>query len=215
MREERERLGKSQRALAEVAEISKNTQLAYEAESSPITLDYLARIEICGIDADYIVTGRRGDDVLRDARQPFRLRSADESSDLVKVAEIDPRFGLGAAFMDEPPAPEMRSFSRAWLRQISSSAPDELYWARGRGDSMKPTIGDGEIVLIDRTQQTPRDQDLIWAFAWGDIGAIKRLRPMPDGSVKILSDNESVPPETAIEGELHIFGRVVAVVKKL
>jgi phage repressor protein C with HTH and peptisase S24 domain len=112
------------------------------------------------------------------------------------VPEIDPSFGLGRVFMDEAPAPEMRTFSRNWLRQITTTPPEELYWARGRGNSMAPTIDDGEPVLIDRRQQSPRDADLIWAFAWGDIGAIKRLRPMPDGSVKILSDNPAVPPDS-------------------
>lgn len=138
-----------------------------------------------------------------------------KEADVVQVAEIDPQFGLGGVFMDEAPQPEMRSFSRAWLRQITSSPPEELYWARGRGNSMEPTIGDGEIVLIDRTQQSIRDADLVWAFAWGDVGAIKRLRPMPDGSVRILSDNPAVPPDVAHDGELHIFGRVVAVVRRV
>ncbi len=117
--------------------------------------------------------------------------------------------------MDEAAAPEMRTFSRAWLRQITTSPPEQLYWARGRGNSMAPTIEDGEPVLIDRMQQSPRDADLIWAFAWGDIGAIKRLRPMPDGHVRILSDNPAVPPEIAHGSEIHVFGRVVAVVKNL
>jgi len=52
-------------------------------------------------------------------------------------------------------------------------------------------------------------------IAYGQTSMIKRLRPMPDGSVKILSDNASVPPETAYVGEVHVFGRVVAVVKRL
>lgn len=141
-----------------------------------------------------------------------RLQQADE---LVEVAEIDPSYGLGAVFMDETASPEMRTFSRTWLRQLTTSPPEELYWGRGRGNSMAPTINDGEPMLIDRMQQTPRDADLIWAFAWGDIGAVKRLRPMPDGTVKILSDNPAVPPETAHGSEIHIFGRVVAVVKNL
>jgi phage repressor protein C with HTH and peptisase S24 domain len=104
------------------------------------------------------------------------------AGELVEVAEIDPSFGMGAVFMDEAPAPEMRAFSRTWLRQLTATPPEELYWARGRGNSMAPTIDEGEPVLIDRRQQSPRDADLIWAFAWGDIGAIKRLRPMPDGA---------------------------------
>ena len=80
---------------------------------------------------------------------------------------------------------------------------------------MEGTIHDSDIVLIDRRQDSPRMADLIWAFAFGEIGMIKRLRPMPDGSVKILSDNPAVPAETAHDGELNIIGRVVAVVKRL
>jgi len=135
--------------------------------------------------------------------------------DLVEIAEIDPRFGLGAVVMDEPPAPEMRSFSRAWLRQITPSEPEELYWARGKGNSMAPTIGAGELVLIDRSDRTLSDTDCIWAFAWGHVGAIKRLRPTPDGTVKILSDNPTVPPDEASWEDIQILGRVVAVVKRL
>jgi phage repressor protein C with HTH and peptisase S24 domain len=175
-----------------------------------------------GVSLDWLLTGREGDSGRKIGTQipvaaagsPSRS-DATRRADLVQVPEIDPSFGLGAVFMDEAAAPEMRTFSRGWLRQITTTPPDELYWAAGRGNSMAPTIEDGEPVLIDRRQQSPRDADLIWAFAWGDIGAIKRLRPMPDGSVKILSDNPAVPPESAHGSEIHIFGRVVAVVKNL
>jgi len=37
----------------------------------------------------------------------------------------------------------------------------------------------------------------------------------PPRSATPLSDNPAVPPETAYDGELHVFGRVVAVVKKI
>lgn len=153
------------------------------------------------------------DDVSRKRGRRSLGKTAD--GELVEVAEIDPSFGLGAVFMDEAAAPEMRAFSRAWLRQITTSPPEELYWARGRGNSMVPTIAEGELVLIDRRHHSPRDADLIWAFAWGHIGYIKRLRPMPDGSVKILSDNPAVSSELAPGDEINIFGRVVAVVKNL
>lgn len=153
------------------------------------------------------------------AALPERVRSSrhlnDRDDDLVEVAEIDPRFGLGLGVMDEHAELKMRSFSRSWLRQITNSPPDKLYWARGQGNSMEPAISDGDILLIDRTQQSPHFGDLYWAIAFGQIGMIKRLRPMPDGSVKILSDNPSVPPETAVDDELHVFGRVIAVVKKI
>ena len=110
---------------------------------------------------------------------------------------------------------ERRPFPRAWLRMVTSTPAEQLYWAQGVGNSMEPTIGDGEVILIDRSKVGSSFGDLYWAVAYGQTGMIKRLRPMPDGSVKILSNNPSVPPEVAYDGELHIFGRVVAVVRRL
>ncbi|MBV2147923.1 hypothetical protein KRZ98_06410 [Sphingobium sp. AS12] len=155
-----------------------------------------------------------GEHSLSDRRQSYSAEPIIRS-EVVEVGEIDLRYGLGGVYMDETPEPQMRSFSREWLRQITSSSPADLHWARGQGNSMEPTISDGDIILIDRSQVTPAFGDLYWAIAFGQIGMIKRLRPMPDGSVKILSDNPAVPPDTAVDGELSIFGRVVAIVKKV
>lgn len=202
-------MGLDQKGFAAVAGVNKNSQLSYELGRTAPDTNYLEKIGEAGADIIYILTGSRAGPAGGD-NGPARPRDDD-----VQVAEIDPRFGLGNVFMDEEAVPELRSFSRSWLRQITTSPPEELYWARGRGNSMSPTIEDGEIMLIDRSQQSVLDADLIWAFAWGDVGAIKRLRPMPDGSLKILSDNPAVPPETASEGEVHIFGRVTAVIKNI
>lgn len=135
--------------------------------------------------------------------------------DMVEIAQIDMRYGMGATYIDGPVVANPRRFSRAWLRQFTPAAPEHLVWALGDGDSMEPTIRDGEVILIDRSRDTVNMADAIWACTLGDIGMIKRLRPMPDGAVKVLSDNPSVPPETAVDGELHVIGRVVAVVRRL
>ncbi len=165
---------------------------------------------------------------LNDRQQEYRYDDAPGSSrslptstadsDIVRIAAIDLNFGLGAAFMDQEimePQAETLSFPRSWLRQITDSPPSQLYWTRGVGNSMEPSIGDGDVILIDRSKVGSTFGDLYWAIAYGQTGMIKRLRPMPDGSVKILSDNQSVPPEVAYDGELHIFGRVIAVVRRL
>lgn len=138
--------------------------------------------------------------------------------DMVEVAAIDLNFGLGAAFMDSEIVEhevDTMLFPRDWLRSITRSPPERLYWAKGIGNSMEPTIGDGDVVLIDRSAVGSSFGDVYWAIAFGQTGMVKRLRPMPDGSVKILSDNPSVPPEIAHDGELHVFGRVIAVVRRI
>ena len=87
--------------------------------------------------------------------------------------------------------------------------------ATGIGESMYPTIHTNDVVIVDRSQSTPRLGDQLWALAYGDVGMIKRLRPMPDGSLKIMSDNQAVLPEVAYDGEAHIIGRVVAITRKV
>jgi len=107
------------------------------------------------------------------------------------------------------------SFSREWLRHFTDTAPEHLFSATGIGESMYPTIHTSDVVLVDRSQNTARMADQIWACVYGEVGMIKRLRPLPNGGVEILSDNPSVPPKTAFDGELHIIGRVVAVVRRM
>jgi phage repressor protein C with HTH and peptisase S24 domain len=79
---------------------------------------------------------------------------------------------------------------------------------------MMPTISDHDIVVVDRTEQRPQFGDKIWAIIFGGVAMIKRLRPMPDGSVTLSSDNQLVRDVRAVGDELHIVGRVVAIVRR-
>ncbi len=79
---------------------------------------------------------------------------------------------------------------------------------------MSPTIDDGDIMLIDLSETRPSFADLIWVCAIGEMGMVKRLATRADGTIVIKSDNPSVRDDTAVDGEIHIIGRVVAVIKK-
>jgi phage repressor protein C with HTH and peptisase S24 domain len=134
----------------------------------------------------------------------------------VRIKEIDLDYGMGASWIDGVPVTEVeRVFPSDWLVQFTRAHPQFLFFAHGAGDSMMPTIMDRDIVLIDTTQQTLNMADRIWAVAFGGAGMIKRLRPQPDGGVKLMSDNPSVRDEVAYDGELSIIGRVVAVMRKI
>ncbi len=137
------------------------------------------------------------------------------SEDEVDIQQWDIAYGMGGGtYLDLPVTGETHRFSRSWLRQFTHAPPERIFLATGTGDSMMPTILDADIVIVDTSQTEVRLADKIWAAAYGQTGIIKRLRPMPDGSVKILSDNPNVPPETAYDGELNVVGRVVAIVRK-
>lgn len=79
---------------------------------------------------------------------------------------------------------------------------------------MSPTIEDNDLVLIDRSDRSLRDQDAIWALTIGEMAMMKRLRVRGE-QVTILSDNERVPPDHAHIGEIHVVGRVSHIVRRL
>lgn len=177
------------------------------------------------VDVSWLLTGRSGsisdqlaepgNRLLRDLVSPQLAAEASSDDDLVEIDQIDLRYGMGATYADSPIEVERRQFSREWLRSFTHAAPSHLTWALGDGDSMEPTIRSGEVILIDRSQDTPRSGDGIWACAMGEIGLIKRLRHLPGGGVELHSDNPLVPPQSTADGELHVVGRVIAVVRKL
>lgn len=139
-----------------------------------------------------------------------------EQLDAVLVPQVDIGLSMGGgSALEDWPVTQMVPMSRAWLSGLTSSSPEHLFVARGEGDSMMPTLLDGDLAIIDRAQQTPRQQDRIWALAYGGWGMIKRLRSLPDGSLQINSDNAAVSPIVAYEGEAQIIGRVVGVVRRI
>lgn len=134
---------------------------------------------------------------------------------LVPVRELDLTLGMGATYLDVPVKETVRLFPIEWLRLYTKADPEDLLFAQGVGDSMEPTLRDSDLMLIDCSQKHLNMSDKVWAIAYADCGAVKRLRPVPGGGVEILSDNPNVPTATAYDGELHILGRVVATVRKM
>ncbi len=136
--------------------------------------------------------------------------------DLVTIDEIDLAFGLGETFTDQMPIETtQRRFPRAWLATLTDAPPAHLVFARGKGDSMMPTLLDGDIVLIDKTQRAFREQDVLWALTMGDAAMIKRLRNRPSGRIAILSDNPMIPADEVASNEINIVGRVVFIGRRM
>lgn len=136
--------------------------------------------------------------------------------DLVTIDEIDLAFGLGETYTDQVSVETtQRRFPRAWLATLTDAPPAHLFFARGRGDSMMPTMLDGDIVLIDKTQNRFREQDVLWAVLMGDAAMIKRLRMRPSGRIALLSDNPMVPPDEVAPDEIRIVGRVIFIGRRM
>lgn len=205
-------IGMSQSELARqvgVAQTTINGLVKGESRSSA-HLHKIARV--LGTSVDYLAG--ETDNPSSDAPPPLSSDQIAEMFDLVPVASIDMAYGMGGTFADGHVNVEVMHFPRPWLEAMTRTPAASLTWARGRGNSMSPTIEDDDIVLIDRSDRRVHDQDAIWAFTIGDIAMMKRLRVRGE-KVTILSDNDRVPPDEAHPDEINVVGRVSHIIKRL
>lgn len=140
-----------------------------------------------------------------------------EELDLAILPELDIGYAMGGgtSLTERYEQKGIVPFSRAWLRSMMSGSVGDLFVARGEGDSMEPTLKDGDIVLIDTAQQTVRAQDRIWAVVYGELGMIKRVRRTPTGTYLLMSDNSTVPPVECHDGEMNVIGRVIWIGRRI
>lgn len=150
------------------------------------------------------------------APRPASIEDIAADNGIALVEEIDLSLGMGGGrFADLAESRGMVPFKDEWLRGLYAGPLSALRVVRGEGDSMQPTILDGDLVLVDTSQQSIRAQDRIWAVFWGDLGMIKRVRRTPNGSYQLMSDNPSIAAIEAVDGEMHVMGRVIWIGRRM
>ena len=109
------------------------------------------------------------------------------------------------------------AFRKDWLRRIGV-IPASAVIARARGDSMAPTIQDGDLILIDRARadppaslRDPKDTRLAPIYAVVDDGSarVKRIELAGAGILALLSDSPTTPAEFRPTSAVAIIGRVM------
>jgi phage repressor protein C with HTH and peptisase S24 domain len=155
------------------------------------------------------------DDPAEDAFIPPTPAEIAEQMGLIKVEEIDLSLGMGAGFIDGSHVNSVaRWIPEEWVSNFTRSAAPHLSIVKPSGDSMYPTINDRDIVLIDRAHRDIDRQEGIWAMDFGGLGTIKRVRVMPDGKYKLMSDNPQVPEEMVDPNDIFVIGRVAGVFRR-
>jgi len=77
------------------------------------------------------------------------------------------------------------------------------------GDSMEPTLNNGNIIFIDKTKNDTA-KDGIYAFVNENGLFVKRIQKRVDGALDVISDNKEYPIQVVNKGEITILGKVVS-----
>ena len=136
-----------------------------------------------------------------------RLRSAMVA---IMRAPVRASAGSGALNGDERERPYF-AFDERWLKRMTTATTDDLVIIRVEGDSMAPTLGDGDDILIDRGDGGERLRDGIYVMRVDEALIVKRLAINPvSRRVTVQSDNPAYPdwPDLAIDS-IHCIGRVI------
>lgn len=130
----------------------------------------------------------------------------------VVVPQLDVGASAGAgALAGEERARGHIAFDAAWLRRLGAGDPGLLSTIRVAGDSMAPTLADGDEILVDRGDAGERLRDGVYVLRLDDVLVVKRLAVNPAArAVSISSDNPAYPgwPDCPLDA-VDVVGRVV------
>ncbi len=120
--------------------------------------------------------------------------------------------GGGAFTFDE--GYELLSIDKTIIHNIIPRGSKELEAIYVDGESMEPTLQDGSIVFVDRSQTDINRNGIYIAQTTAGL-FIKRIRQRADGMIELISDNQAYSPESISPDEIEIVGRVVGNIESL
>ncbi len=110
-------------------------------------------------------------------------------------------------------------FDARWLRTVASS-PQNVSAISVRGESMLPTLSEGDEILVDRGDAAERLRDGIYVLRVEEALLVKRIALNPAGiggrRLSIRSDNPAYPDwEDCDPVAVQIIGRVIWVGRRM
>lgn len=133
----------------------------------------------------------------------------------IGVYDIEVGAGDGTAVVvsQEQPMFEI-GFPADMLRELTNAKNSELAVLKVRGDSMFPTLSNGDMVLVDTTKRN-LNYDGIFVLRYDDVLRVKRLDlNLATSKMIVKSDNAAYEAFEVPAEDLNVIGRVIWMGKK-
>jgi phage repressor protein C with HTH and peptisase S24 domain len=134
---------------------------------------------------------------------------------------VVPQYDLGASagpgtWPEDERARSHLAFDAKWLRRLAGD-PRQLSMIKVEGDSMLPTLSDGDEILVDRGDGSARLRDGIYVLRMEGALMVKRLALNPAARrVSVRSDNPVYPSwDDCDPADVDVIGRVVWVGRRV
>ena len=225
--------GEKPTAFAKRAGLTASAFMKYFNGSQPGLETAIAIAKTAGVSLEWLATGRgpmrteapsdsgsetshvaEGTQQEHSGAQMIHITRPDELAEgaLVLIPRIAVSASAGAGTLVEAePVNDFVAFAADYLRRIGVN-PRFAKLHEVRGDSMMPTLVDGEWVIIDTSVDHIVDEGL-YTVGYGGVLLVKRIRLLRDGGLILVSDNKAAGYEDEIIRkedlyDLHVAGRV-------
>jgi phage repressor protein C with HTH and peptisase S24 domain len=170
------------------------------------SIPYEEILEFCAvkkISANWLFFDQAVDMLIEETNKFFNIRY---------YADIRASAGGGAEVFDENY--ETITLDEKIMHNMVGLGNTELEAIHVDGESMEPTLQDGSIVFLDRSQTNINRDGIFIASTTAGL-FIKRIRQKADGMVELISDNKAYSPEVLSPEEVSIVGKVVGNIESL
>lgn len=187
-------IGSDQEA-ARVGGISVDTLSNYEKLRTGPKLEPLLRMaQRANVSVAWLITGRGS----------MQQEGVGGQDDLVALPRYDVQAAAGAgAVVLSDRVTDWVHFRRDWLRSELGANPRNLAMISAVGDSMAPTIENGDLLIVDVSEKR-WTRDGIYVIGVDDELWVKRVDRLPDGGLVLSSDNPRHAHGTATIAKAHI-----------
>jgi phage repressor protein C with HTH and peptisase S24 domain len=211
LRQIRATLDLNQREMAAKVGLSSTSWQRLELEDRPPNGDAQIELIKLGFSIDWLLTGRgsmRPDTPIAVSRRD----AGNLPAHFTLLPRYNVRAGAGNAMLVPPEqVVDFVAFDTNWLRQGLGIDPSKAAIITAVGDSMYPTIADGDVLIVDLSIDRVLD-NAIYALRYGDSLSVKRVQKRPTGGLRIISDNskyEADDLDVDAVRDLHVVGRIV------
>jgi len=128
----------------------------------------------------------------------------------IPVLDVEASAGHGAVAGAESQAGQF-GFDEKWLRKLTQARSTNLSIIKVVGDSMEPTLHDGDEVLVDVSDEQSKLRDGIYVLRMDGALNVKRVAIEPQGrKISVVSDNAAYPSWQGLDRRsINIVGRVL------
>jgi phage repressor protein C with HTH and peptisase S24 domain len=200
-------LGMNAREVAEQARV--NRSFVYDimrGRSEHPNLERLDKVAaVIKVDRGWLLHGNgqvEGDEPVSDERRDAFVA--------IPSVAVTASMGGGMIVAEEVENGEPYHFKSSWITHRLRANPANLRILHVEGDSMMPTLHDGDVVLVDLARALPTPPGIFVLFDGMGLVA-KRLEHIPNSDppqVRIISDNAFYTPYERTAEEIKIIGRI-------